>query len=163
MQGARGSEITRRVQVRVLAQQTQQLEQSRLAAEAAARDYIKQVGLLARQTQLERYTPTRTPLGPLLRDIAARLPGRVQLVDMDVVREETGIYRVVLRGESRGRTSEQAQASFLQFHAALAGTPYLDGGTEPVFLQIDGERDDEGSESRVSFELRYRLAGEVSG
>jgi len=157
-----GSEITRRLQAQVLAQQTLQLEQGRLAAEAAARDYIKQVGLLARQAQLDRYTPAQTPLGPLLRDIAARLPGPVQLVDLDVVREETGIYCVIVRGESRGRTSEQAQAAFLQFHAALTGTPYLEGGAEPVFLQIDGERDDEGSQSRVSFELRYRLA-EVGG
>lgn len=156
-------EVTRRLQARVLEQQTQQLELSRQAAEAAARAYVKQVGLLARQQQLERYTPEETPLGPLLRDIAARLPGPVQLVDLDVTRDETGVYRVILRGESRGRTSEQAQMAFLQFHAALAGTPYLEGGAEPVFLQIDGERDDEGSESRVRFELRYRLPAEVKG
>jgi hypothetical protein len=158
-----GGEVTRRVQARVLEQQAQQLELSREAAEAAARAYVKQVGLLARQQQLDRYTPEETPLGPLLRDIAARLPGPVQLVDLDILREETGGYRVVLRGECRGRTGEQAQAAFLQFHAALAGTAFLAGGAEPVLLQIDGERDDEGSQSRVSFELRYRLAAEVKG
>ncbi len=158
-----GGELTRHLQSQVLEQQTLQLEQSRLAAEAAARNYVKQVGLLARQAQLDRYSPEETPLGPLLRDIAARLPGPVQLVDLDIVRDENGVYRVTLRGESRGRTGEQAQAAFLQFHAALAGTPFLEGGAEPIVLQIDGERDDEGSESRVSFELRYRLPAEVKG
>ncbi|MBM4117535.1 hypothetical protein FJ251_07270 [bacterium] len=157
-----GSELTRHLQARVLAEQGQQLAQSRQAAEAAARDYLEQLALLARQEQLDRYAPERTPLGPLLRDIAARLPSPVQLTDLDLVRDPEGAYRLVIRGESRGRTGEAAQAAFLQLQAALAQTPLLEGATEPS-LEIEGDEDDRGRASRVRFELRYRLATGVKG
>lgn len=157
-----GSELTRHLQAKVIAEQSEQLAQSRATAEAAARDYLEQLALLARQEQLDHYSPERTPLGPLLRDIAARLPSPVQLVDLDLARDAEGVYRLVIRGESHGRSGEAAQAAFLQFQAALADTPLLEGASEPS-LAIEGDEDDAGRESRVRFELRYRLATGVRG
>ncbi|MCB9516586.1 MAG: hypothetical protein R3C71_11830 [Candidatus Krumholzibacteriia bacterium] len=158
-----GGELTRRVQAGVIDSQSVQLEHGREAAEETARAYLQQLGLLARQQQIDRYSPQRLPLGGLLRDLAARIPGAVQLVDLDLLEDEAGAYSLVLRGECRGESGEAAQNAFLRFHDALADSPYLDGGEEPETLQIDGERDERGVRSRVTFTLRYHLSPEARG
>jgi len=158
-----GGFSTSRVQERVLDGQSRQLEENRIFAEDAARAYLKNLSLLARQEQIARYAPGRTDLAGALRDIAGRIPGAVQLINLELSRDDSGEYSILLRGECQGESAEKAQAAFLQLHEALSRSSILVSDSEPAHLQVTDDDEDKSSRAIVDFELQCRLAPEVGG
>ncbi len=158
-----GNFATERVQDRVLNQQSIQLSESRRVAEQTALAYLKNQSLLARQELLDLHGVPRTELSATLRDLVTRMPGAVQLDALELNREITGEYTLVMTGQCKGATAEVAQARFLEFHKALAQSPYLIGEQDPVMLEIAPAGNQKTVSSLVGFEMEYRLREEVKG
>ncbi len=155
-----GGHSTRRVQRRTMNSQASQIENARILAEEAARDYLRDQSLLARQATMESKDPRRVDLAGLLRDLSTRIPGDAHLTGIDLKQDHLGGYHLELTGECIGESAEQAQAEFLRLHRDMRAAAILDAEPEPARLKIIGG---ESGSATVSFTLRYALLEEVDG
>lgn len=158
-----GTYSTEQVQGRTLNQQGNQLLESRRLAEETALAYLRNQSLLERQELLELHGESRTDLSAALRDLVSRMPGSVQLDAMEIDREPTGEYLLHMTGQSRGESAELAQSRFMEFHRALAKSPFLIGERDPITLEIAPAGNKENAGSLVGFEMEYRLREGVRG
>jgi hypothetical protein len=155
-----GGHSTRRVQRRTMDSQFSQIGEARVLAEEAARNYLRDQSLLARQARIESKDPHRVDLGGLLRDLSSRIPGEAHLTTIELKQDYRGGYHLELHGECIGETAEKAQAEFLRLHRDMGASPTLDAEAEPTQLQIIGGK---SGGATVTFTLRYALLEEVGG
>ncbi|MCP4571190.1 MAG: hypothetical protein GY838_02450 [bacterium] len=140
----------------------QRTDQLYTRAGAAAADYLQNRALQARQQNMDLLAGGQPDVAALLEDLASRTPRDVIYGGLELTEQEDADLRLVLRGQSLGRTGETAQEVFLDFHGRLAGYDRLVELSEPVYLEISGVTDARTPRSRVAFTLEYAVPGEVT-
>jgi hypothetical protein len=148
---------TRGVQESIIKTQTDQLLQARDQAGESAKRYLLEQSLISREERIALNGDKETPFAEILRDVAARLPDQVRLINLKLRQGKDGRYRLYITGESFGKSSEEAQSSYILFRDSLSQSPLITGKKQPIFMQIQESGSKTGFMSKVSFSIEYQL------
>jgi len=152
-----GGFFTVRVQDGYLDSARDRLDEANDRAEVAADVYRAQHVLLARETHIRRFTTERRDMESLMVHLAGLAPRRVVFKDLQLKDMGDGQYQLHVAGESSAILAEDAQAAFLDFMNAMAGSPWLESMGEPRKLEMITEDAKGKIRNKVVFALNYRL------
>jgi len=152
-----GSLMTTQVQGEYLAGAKKEMARAERRVETAAVSYLHDRMLQSRQSSVDLYGRDLPDLAALLRDIALRTPATVVYTTLDVREDTAGEYSLVLQGKSVARDGFAAQATFLEFLAALAACDRIREIKEPTYLEIGRADEDGPPRSQAVFTLEYQI------
>jgi len=155
-----GGFLTSSIRDRYLERARLKLSQAQVKAEAAAEVYIAQRVLQDRERHILTLSENDQDYARVLLHLAALTPEEIVYKDLRLKETESGELVLLLSGESISRTVEVAQQSFLDFQAALNGSPILISTGEPGKLVIAAENAQGEKVKKVEFIMEYRVKPE---
>ena len=153
-----GSVLTARIQETYLTRARQRLETARIEAQQAAEIYKTNKLLSNQELCLDWLDHRRLDVESLLSQLADAAPEKVVFRNMRVWEGEDGSVRLEIIGDSKGSSSEEAQATYLAFQQSLVDLKALEGFREPRVLEIESVRKGGSVTPMTRFTLDLEIA-----
>ncbi len=153
-----GSLLTARIQETYLTRAKERLEVAKVEALDAAEIYKASRLLDNQELCLNWMEHQRLDVQELLSQLAGVTPDNVVFQNLRVWEGDEGKIKLQITGDSKGKSAEAAQASYLDFQKSLAGLKALEGFEEPRVLEIESIR----KEGKVTPQTRFTLDLEIA-
>ena len=152
-----GGLVTTEVQDRYLDRARERLAAAQIEADEAAQVYRRHGLLLAQEDYIRDISLTTPDFEQVLLRLANLTPAGIVYRDLQLKQGGSGGYRLRLAGVSNASSSGAAQATFLDFLAALQGCAFLSPLGEPTHVEITTQDEEGVVRKQVVFSLDYSV------